>query len=422
MQSYDVVVVGGRIGGSTLAALLGRLGVSVLLLDTARFPSDTLSTHLIFGDSFSVWEEAGAWPEITAIGAEPMAWIDWRRTPPLTHLRARVGSVGGHDYTLCLRRLLLDAVLWKNAAGTPGVTALEATRATGLVWDRDRVCGVRFRAEAGRGVEDAVRCTVAVGADGRFSFVAEAVGAPAYNVVAPKNFPFYTYYRYVEPIDPPAFEIWESAEAHGTVMLVPCDDRIWMGVIYAPQGEFERFKRDHLRLFEEAMSADPRVRPRLARAERIAPVRGRGDMVNFMRVPAGRGWALVGDAGQHKDPIFGQGIGDAARSARLLATKLVDGLGADLDAALAEYHAYRDEDLLPKYDFMINGRASGVSPEEFDALSRDAGLDPELAFRYLNIFSGAAKVHDVFNASVVARWNEGSGLGDGELAVAGPRQ
>ena len=63
---YDVVVVGARVAGSTLAALLGKAGVSVLVLDQARFPSDTLSTHVIFDDSFSVWEDAGAWPRIRA--------------------------------------------------------------------------------------------------------------------------------------------------------------------------------------------------------------------------------------------------------------------------------------------------------------------------------------------------------------------
>jgi flavin-dependent dehydrogenase len=153
-----------------------------------------------------------------------------------------------------------------------------------------------------------------------------------------------------------------------------------MGVVYTPQAEYEDFRHDHVRLFEGGCS-DPRVAPRLARAERIAPVRGRGDLVNLLRVPAGRGWALVGDAGQHTDPIFGQGIGDAVRSAKLLSAQVAVGLGADLDGALAEYHAYRDQDLVPKYDLMINRRAAGVADDDFAGLVRDAGLDAELASR-----------------------------------------
>ena len=405
-ERYDVVIVGGRVAGATLAALLGRRGLDVLLLENTRFPSDTLSTHLIFGDSFSVWEEAGAWPEIAAIGAEPMEWVDWQRLPPSTDLRVRIRAPGGHRVTLCLRRIKLDAILFANAANTRGVTAREGTKATELAWEGSRVVGVRYRAGGGRGRPAVARAPVVVGADGRSSFVGNSTGAPYYNVVPPRNFPFYTYYRDVEPIDPPAFQIWESVEAHGTVMLIPCDDGIWLGVVYTPQAEYDEFRRDHERLFEERMRADPRIGRRLARARRIAPVRGRGDLVNFMRVPAGRGWALVGDAGQHKDPIFGQGIGDSCRSATLLARHLEAGLGGDLDGALAAYHAYRDDDLLPKYDLMINGRAAGVSQDDFDLIVREAGLDDSLAFHFVNIFTGGLKVHDVFNAAVVEWWKE----------------
>jgi flavin-dependent dehydrogenase len=170
------------------------------------------------------------------------------------------------------------------------------------------------------------------------------------------------------------------------------------------------------------MHADPRVAPLLARAERMGPVRGRGDLVNFLRVPAGRGWALVGDAGQHKDPIFGQGIGDAVRSAKLLAARVTAGLGGDLDGALAEYHAYRDQDFVPKYDLMIKGRAAGVADDDFAGLVRDAGLDAELASRFVNIFTGGSRVHDVFNRTVVDSWRQRSALTQSPpLAATGAR-
>ena len=52
MDTYDVVIVGGRVAGSTLASLLGAGRLKVLLLERATFPSDTLSTHVIYGDSF----------------------------------------------------------------------------------------------------------------------------------------------------------------------------------------------------------------------------------------------------------------------------------------------------------------------------------------------------------------------------------
>ena len=44
---YDAIVVGARCAGSPTAMLLARKGYRVLLLDKARFPSDTLSVHYI---------------------------------------------------------------------------------------------------------------------------------------------------------------------------------------------------------------------------------------------------------------------------------------------------------------------------------------------------------------------------------------
>jgi choline dehydrogenase-like flavoprotein len=47
VEQFDAVVVGARCAGSPLATLLARRGLRVCLLDQARFPSETLSTHVI---------------------------------------------------------------------------------------------------------------------------------------------------------------------------------------------------------------------------------------------------------------------------------------------------------------------------------------------------------------------------------------
>ena len=45
---YDVIVVGARCAGSPTAMLLARQSYRVLLVDRATFPSDTISTHVIY--------------------------------------------------------------------------------------------------------------------------------------------------------------------------------------------------------------------------------------------------------------------------------------------------------------------------------------------------------------------------------------
>jgi flavin-dependent dehydrogenase len=46
-RNYDAIVVGARCAGSPLGMLLARRGYRVLIVDSATFPSDTLSTHML---------------------------------------------------------------------------------------------------------------------------------------------------------------------------------------------------------------------------------------------------------------------------------------------------------------------------------------------------------------------------------------
>jgi 2-polyprenyl-6-methoxyphenol hydroxylase-like FAD-dependent oxidoreductase len=401
METFDVVVVGGRVAGSTLASLLGAGGLKVLLLERATFPSDTLSTHVIYGDSFGIWERVGAWDAIERIGSRKLWGISWVRDAR-PDIRGRFWPVRGHDYSLCIRRILLDDVLFANAANTPGVTAVQGARVTSLVQDEGRVSGVRFesRDPAGRPTVSTVSARLVAGCDGRRSLVAEAVGAAQHVTEPPINFAFYTY---VEGVDPgpepePMFEIWESDRIGGTPMLAECDAGIWMAIVYIPQERFDGFRRRKDENFWDAMDSDPRVGPRLRAGTQVTPIRGAGDFVNFIREPVGPGWALVGDAGQFKDPIFGQGIGDAVRSAEALADLVLEAesSGTSWDDALARFRVQRDLDLVPNFRWMIQRRAGDLSEEDFDAIVDGLGSDPHQAERFVNVFSHAVSSPEFF--------------------------
>jgi len=75
-------------------------------------------------------------------------------------------------------------------------------------------------------------------------------------------------------------------------------------------------------------------------------------MPNYVRRGHGPGWALVGDAGYHRDPITGHGMTDAFRDAELLATAVSAALRdrADEAEALAGYEQARDSALRETFD------------------------------------------------------------------------
>src|SRR5438477_564447 len=77
--------------------------------------------------------------------------------------------------------------------------------------------------------------------------------------------------------------------------------------------------------FFAALSRVPSLSERVQAGRRDERIYGTGDMPNFLRKPFGPGWALVGDAGCHKDPFLTLGIADALRDAELLADAAHEG-------------------------------------------------------------------------------------------------
>jgi flavin-dependent dehydrogenase len=337
-------------------------------------------------------------------------------------IRGRFWPVRGHDYSLCLRRLLLDDVLFKNAANTPGVTAIQKARVSEVLFDGPTATGVRFET-SGSLKELTAKARLVAGCDGRRSTVAKAVGASQYITEPPINFAFYTYIQGADagPEPEPMFEIWESDHNGGTPMLAECDAEIWMAIIYLPQEQFDSFRVDKDGSFWKAMDSDPRVGPRIREGRQVTPIKGAGDFVNFIRDPVGDGWVLVGDAGQHKDPIFGQGIGDAARSAESLADCLLEAeaTGSDLTSALAKYRTNRDLDLLPNFQWMIQGKPAGLREGDFDLIMDKLGEDLEQGEKFINVFSHAVSSSEFFGRVNAARLlgREAASLDTGQLLM-----
>ncbi|HEX6035517.1 MAG TPA: FAD-dependent monooxygenase, partial [Anaerolineales bacterium] len=73
-MDYDVIIVGARVAGSVLAALLGQQGHRVLLLEKAHFPSDTLSTHFFRAPALRVFERLGVLDEVKST-APPLTTV-----------------------------------------------------------------------------------------------------------------------------------------------------------------------------------------------------------------------------------------------------------------------------------------------------------------------------------------------------------
>jgi flavin-dependent dehydrogenase len=69
---YDAIVIGARCAGSPTAMLLARNGYSVVVLDRASFPSDTVSTHIIKRPGVKQLEKWGLLDGVLATDCPPI--------------------------------------------------------------------------------------------------------------------------------------------------------------------------------------------------------------------------------------------------------------------------------------------------------------------------------------------------------------
>lgn len=370
-MDYDVLIIGARVAGASLALLLGEQGHRVLMVDRDRFPSDTLSTHFMSVMAVASLDRLGVLADVEAMG--------FRR---ITRSRTWIGdchfegpSGPGKSYALTPRRDVLDSILIRHARERGGVELREGTSAEGLIEEDGRVVGAILRGADGERRE--VRAQVVVGADGKYSKVAEWVTAERYHEVPAIRPVYYGYYHGLTPLIDPALEMFFVDNRIGFVFpMRPDEDCLALEI--QPE-EFETFRADPRSAFEERMRALPGMARRLEGAHLEGKLLGIRGVDNFFRKPFGPGWALIGDAGYLKDPSTGLGIGDALEQAFLLSGALDAALrGANWETCLSEFQRQRDEICVPFYRGTVaSTQLRDPSPESLIWL-RAALISPHL--------------------------------------------
>jgi flavin-dependent dehydrogenase len=341
-RRHDVVIVGARAAGAATALLLARSGHDVALVDRAIFPSDTLSTHQIARPGVVQLHRWGLLPAVLASGAPAIRQVTI--TADGEAVARTVKHRAGVDLLVAPRRHVLDTLV-AEAAGRAGVhmglgVAVDGLRAD----DTGRVVGVYGHDRAGNAVEIGARFVV--GADGLTSMVARRVGA---EVVEDRGRTGAVRYTYYDGVPWRGIELFVAERALAGVF--PTHDGqacIWIGT---PSSDAEAVRRRSTTgaaaFTAQLAAAAPDLAARLRAGRRTAPVMGMFRMPNLLRRAYGPGWALVGDAGYHRDAVTGYGLSDAYRDAELLACALHRILRGQADeaGALTGYEEHRDRSL-----------------------------------------------------------------------------
>jgi 2-polyprenyl-6-methoxyphenol hydroxylase-like FAD-dependent oxidoreductase len=392
---YDAIVVGARVAGSPTAMLLARKGYRVLLVDQARFPSDTISTHHIHRAGLATANRWGLLPRLIATGGPRIR--SWTFDVGPFALSGNPLPAGDIDFDLCPRRTKLDKTLL-DAAAEAGAEVREGFAVHGILSNGAQVCGIEGRTVNGTAVREQAR--MVIGADGRRSRVARLVGAPSYHERAALTFGYYSYWS---GVDLKGVALYPR-EGCGVVAEETNDGLAYVAVGWR-RDMFDMVRRDiEGALLGTVNRVAPDLGEKLSSAERVAPFKG-ADFPFFFRQPYGPGWALVGDASYHRDAIAGQGITDAFRDADLLASALDAGWSGRraIGEALADYEQKRNAAVMPMYEFTYKLAKLEAPTLEEQQLFGALRTNQAEAERFLSTIAGSVPIPEFFAESNLER-------------------
>jgi flavin-dependent dehydrogenase len=412
-KNFDVIIVGARVAGSAAAILLARDGLRVLLVDKDNFPSDRLSTHIVLGGGTKVLERIGVLEMLERAGGVRFARS--RTVGPDFDYSGDLMREGADDRGLCLGRVLMDAAMIDAARSFDNVTFREGFRVTDLVIENEAVLGIR--GEDASGVHE-FRATLTIGADGMRSAVAQ-IASERIDAFKRVDVPcarayYYAYFEGVsrKNLGDELVAEFESAPGAGN-LVCRCENGLTVAATAFDAAEMQTFRTDLASNLRNHLNRSFAVGKILDGATIAGKVFSSGLLNNTYRDPVTDGALLIGDAGLHVDPLFGQGHSMALMSASIvgeLAREWFSGARGNAIpvAMLADFTRRRDAQLMSYYKASVQvsreiplDRASRMAhraasreqwaADEMIRFSQMLAPSAALSFRFARLMAAASR-------------------------------
>src|ERR1700722_20029693 len=313
----EVVIVGAGIGGSALATVLARAGISVTILEKSLVHIDHVRGEWLAPWGAAETQRLGWYETLLAAGGHHLARhiaygddID-PATAESQLLDMTVFEGAGFKPPLCMRHpdmcdLLNVEAIKAGAELLRGVTDLQVIAGAAPE--------VRFRHD---GIERKFNPRIVIGADGRNSVVRSQVGIeqhrdPTHHLMAGMLVDNTTGW----PADLQIF----GTEARTNFLAFPqSPERVRLYICYATEDKRRFAGADNQARFLDAFRlASVPGSEYLANGTPSGPCNSYGNEDTWTDVPCVPGVVLIGDAAGHNDPIIGQGLSIAYRDVRIV--------------------------------------------------------------------------------------------------------
>ncbi|HPF23291.1 MAG TPA: NAD(P)/FAD-dependent oxidoreductase [Hyphomonas sp.] len=395
---YDLVIVGGGIGGSALATVMARAGKSVLVLEKSEEFEDRVRGEWIAPWGVVETKRVGLYDTLIAAGGhhlsehitydESLPPAECEATPlPLNML---IPDIPG---PLCIGHPHHCQTLYE-AAQAAGATCLRPANVESVTLGD--APSVTFTHD---GKQQTVRAKLIVGAEGRQSMVRAAAGIPLHQD-RPHHWFAGLLVDKVEGWDPKRQAI--GTEGNFGFLAFPQGDgrvRIYGGYALEEKGRFagEHGPERFLEAFR--MECAP-GNAALAEGTPAGPLYSYFNNDSWTDEPFAPGCVLIGDAAGWNDPINGLGLSITYRDVRIVS----DILKATPDNSRPDFNAYAEERTERMRRLRFAGQLQAILDMEFGEAAKARRLsyhtrksaDPTLGIHGFAIMAGPETVPPEF--------------------------
>ena len=325
-NTYDVIVVGGGPAGSTIASILSREGVSVVLFEKEEFPRHHIGESLMT-DTYWTFQRMGLLEKLKASPFVRKFSVQFANPAGKESRPFYFFEAMHHEsaVTWQVTRSVFDKMLIEHAADQ-GAAVHQGAAVKQVLFEGDKAVGVEVQLKDGS--RQSFHARVVVDATGQSAMLSNKF---RWRVRDPKlkKAVLYSYFKgaHREPdLNGGATLVLRTQPGSGGwFWYIPLEDDLTsVGIVADPGYLLKGRGQDLAKIFHEEIDRCETVQRRVAEGERVDKIYSILDYSYRSKHNSGNGFIIIGDAYGFLDPIYSSGVLLALKMAELAADAIHD--------------------------------------------------------------------------------------------------